>query len=60
MWELREEAPGRLGQVVMLIQLSADYDEFKQRLERFLPVHTPQLPLALDQPGPFEGDDEDL
>lgn len=36
-----------LGKVVMLMQLSKDWDEFKLRLEEYLPVHTPQLALAM-------------
>ena len=39
-----------LGKVVMLMQLSKDYNEFKQRLEQYLPVYSPQLTLALDAP----------
>lgn len=46
-----------LGRVVMLMQLSKDYKDFKLKLEQFLPVHTPQLALALEQVGP-EVDDE--
>ena len=34
----------------MLMQLSKDYNEFKQRLEQYLPVYSPQLTLALDAP----------
>lgn len=45
-----------LGRVVMLMQLSKDYDDFKLKLEQFLPIHTPQLSLALEQAGP-EADD---
>lgn len=41
-----------LGKVVMMMQLSADYDDFKVKLERFLPVQTPQLLLALEATGP--------
>lgn len=41
-----------LGRVVMLMQLSTDYNDFKQKLEQFLPVHTPQLALALENSGP--------
>lgn len=37
-----------LGRVVMLMQLSQDYNDFKLKLEQFLPVHTPQLALALE------------
>lgn len=47
-----------LGRVVMLMQLSKDYNEFKMRLEQFLPVHTPQLALELGHPPSQEIDDE--
>jgi hypothetical protein len=39
-----------LGKVVMLMQLSKDWEEFKLRLEEFLPVHTPQLTLLTGSP----------
>ena len=39
-----------LGKVVMLMQLSRDYKEFKERLEQYLPVYSPQLTLALGAP----------
>lgn len=37
-----------IGKVVMLMQLSNDYNEFKVQLDKFLPVYTPQLGLMLD------------
>jgi len=46
-----------LGRVVMLMQLSKDYNDFKLKLDQFLPVHTPQLALALEHTGP-EVDDQ--
>lgn len=45
-----------LGKVVMLMQLSRDYKEFMERLNHFLPVHTPQLALELSV-GPDEQDE---
>lgn len=46
-----------LGRVVMLMQLSNDYNDFKLKLEQFLPVYTPQLALALDQQPGQDADD---
>jgi hypothetical protein len=46
-----------LGKVVMLMQLSSGYQDFKEKLERFLPLHTPQLSLAFEQSGPYPEDD---
>jgi hypothetical protein len=40
-----------LGRVVMLMQLSRDYQHFKQQLDKHLPKHTDQLSLPLDDPG---------
>lgn len=37
-----------IGKVVMLMQLSNDYNEFKVQLDKFLPVYTPQLGLMFD------------
>lgn len=45
-----------LGKVVMMMQLSKDYLDFKEKLERFLPKHTDQLPLALESMGPEQED----
>jgi len=47
-----------LGRVVMLMQLSRDYNDFKRKLDEFLPVHSPQLSLALGAPGLGSEDDE--
>lgn len=46
-----------LGKVVMMMQLSTDYEDFKIKLERFLPVQTPQLLLALETTGPEQEED---
>lgn len=46
-----------LGRVVMMMQLSTDYNDFKVKLERFLPLQTPQLLLELEAAGPIEQDD---
>lgn len=46
-----------LGKVIMMMQLSTDYEDFKEKLERFLPKHTDQIPLTLEQMGPEGGDD---
>lgn len=45
-----------LGKVVMLMQLSKDYNDFKAKLEIYLPVHTPQLTLGLEHSGPQPDD----
>ena len=37
-----------LGKVVMMMQLSTDYDDFKLKLERFLPKQNDQIPLLLE------------
>jgi hypothetical protein len=46
-----------LGKVVMMMQLSSDYQDFKIKLEKFLPKQTPQIQLPFDQQGPLEDDD---
>lgn len=46
-----------LGKVVMMMQLSASYADFKEKLERFLPKYTDQIPLALEHAG-SEADDD--
>ena len=46
-----------LGKVVMMMQLSDSYVDFKVKLERFLPQQTPQLLLALEAQGPELDDD---
>ena len=46
-----------LGRVVMMMQLSSDYADFKIKLDRFLPLQTPQLLLALEPLGPEPADD---
>jgi len=46
-----------LGKVVMMMQLSKDYADFKVKLERFLPLQTPQLLLELENAGPEPADD---
>lgn len=40
-----------LGRVVMLMQLSSDYQHFKHQLDKHLPRHTDQLSLPLEDPG---------
>lgn len=45
-----------LGKVVMMMQLSATYEDFKEKLDRFLPKKNTQLPLFLEQ---INIDDED-
>ena len=37
-----------LGKVVMMMQLSDNYQDFKTKLEKFLPQYNPQLPLPLE------------
>lgn len=49
-----------LGKVVMLMQLSKDYKDFKDKLEQFLPVYTPQLSLALDGQAADDETDPDV
>ena len=46
-----------LGKVVMMMQLSSNYGDFKEKLERFLPKYTDQIPLTLEQMGPEAEDD---
>lgn len=46
-----------LGKVVMMMQLSKTYQDFKEKLERFLPKQNTQLPLLLEQIGVDEEDD---
>lgn len=38
-----------LGKVVMMMQLSTDYADFKAKLERFLPKQSDQMTLTLEQ-----------
>lgn len=46
-----------LGKVVMMMQLSQNYQDFKAKLEQYLPKHTEQIPLALEHMGPESEDD---
>jgi hypothetical protein len=46
-----------LGKVVMMMQLSTTYQDFKEKLEKFLPKYTDQLPLALEPTG-IEAEDD--
>lgn len=46
-----------LGKVVMLMQLSEDYTDFKSQLDKFLPHHTPQLALMFEEPDQLAADD---
>jgi hypothetical protein len=40
-----------LGKVVVMMQLSEDYSDFKTKLDRLLPKHTDQLSLPFDDNG---------
>jgi hypothetical protein len=37
-----------IGKVIMLMQLSVDYNQFKVQLDKHLPVYTPQLSLMFE------------
>lgn len=46
-----------LGKVIMMMQLSTTYQDFKEKLDRFLPKQNAQLPLLLEQVNVDEEDD---
>ena len=46
-----------LGKVVMMMQLSTTYGDFKEKLDRFLPKKNAQLPLLLEQTNIDDEDD---
>lgn len=48
-----------LGKVVMMMQLSNTYQDFKEKLERFLPKQTGQMSLALEHLSEEDEDEDD-